>query len=554
MRFDIETLRELAGDTVFARGKTYHRNNQVEILLIDERRVLAQVEGTDDYRTELTGQGTDIDGQCSCPAFDHQDVCKHMVAVALAANEAGEAGATGKGLQGIRDYLHGKGVDALVDMIVDLAERDRGLLRKLEMAATMAASDSKAVGAVVRKAITDATQVRTFIDYRRAPAWAAQVDAALDTLASLIPAGHAAAALALAEHAIGRVERAIEMIDDSDGYCSRLIYRAREIHVEAARAAPPDPIKLARSLFEREMADQYGLFESAVASYVDSLGETGLAEYRRLAGEAWDKLPALMGKSPKQDHADGDYRVLAAMLDFFAERDGDIEARIALRCKDLSSSYQYLQLAQFCDSMGRAAEALRYAQEGSWIFEDERSDSRLSSFTANLLMKAGRREEAEQILWQSFQSNPNFQSYLRFKEVAGEAGRTRALALLDQRLKDTPRRDWFFDTPVGLLATILTHERMFDEAWAVVGRYGASSGIKEALAKATETSHPREATGVYEEEVERLVRAMSNDAYKSAFALVQRLARLREGAEQAAYVAKLKERHQRKRNFMKLLE
>ena len=55
-RFDIETLRKLAGEKVFARGADYHSGGQVEILALEPTRVLAQVAGTEDYRTELTGR------------------------------------------------------------------------------------------------------------------------------------------------------------------------------------------------------------------------------------------------------------------------------------------------------------------------------------------------------------------------------------------------------------------------------------------------------------------------------------------------------------------
>jgi uncharacterized Zn finger protein len=54
-RFDIDALRELAGAKVFARGREYHRDGSVQILSLNSKRVLAQVAGTEDYRTVLTG-------------------------------------------------------------------------------------------------------------------------------------------------------------------------------------------------------------------------------------------------------------------------------------------------------------------------------------------------------------------------------------------------------------------------------------------------------------------------------------------------------------------
>ncbi len=68
LRFDVDVLRDRAGDKVFARGEAYHREGQVTILSIEPDRMLAQVTGSEDYRTELTGRGDEIAGECSCPA------------------------------------------------------------------------------------------------------------------------------------------------------------------------------------------------------------------------------------------------------------------------------------------------------------------------------------------------------------------------------------------------------------------------------------------------------------------------------------------------------
>jgi uncharacterized Zn finger protein len=160
-RFDIEALRRIAGETVFARGEDYCRDDHVVIISIEPERVLAQVTGTEDYRTELTGRCKKIGGTCSCPAFEEWGFCKHMVAVALTANALGsEAEADGAGvLARIRDHLRTKGIDALVDMVVEMAERDPALFRRLDLAAAAVRSDDKALEARLRKAIDGATRV-----------------------------------------------------------------------------------------------------------------------------------------------------------------------------------------------------------------------------------------------------------------------------------------------------------------------------------------------------------------------------------------------------------
>lgn len=551
-RFDIAALKRLAGAAVFSRGETYHRDGRVEILALEARRVLARVAGTEAYRVNLLGSGEAIKGECTCPAFDDYGFCKHMVATALAANESDRDPAPeGAGaLARIRAHLAGKPNAALIAMIVELAERDPALFRKLEIASAADGADDRTLAARVRKAIDTATATRRYVDDHEAGGWAAAVDDALDALDAL-DSRHAPLVLELAERAIDRIEEAIESIDDSDGECGALLERARDIHIDAARAARPDPLALARDLFERETGDEYGAFAGAASLYADVLGEAGLAEYRRLAAEAWEKLPPLTGRGPRKAEGD-DYDSLSEILDRFAARDGDIEARIKLRAKDLSSAWKYLQLAQFCLEHQGADEALRWAEEGLWAFEDAPSDARLALFAADLLMEADRGGEAESILGRAFERAPAFDVYLRWREAGGEAARERALAIVERRAAPA-KRGLGFGHPADLAVEILMRERLFDRAWAIALKHPVSRATQQKLAIESEASHPREALAVYARRVEELASLGGDRVYLEAAGLVARMGRLRASAEQAAYVTSLKERFGRKRNFLKLL-
>jgi len=556
-RFDIDTLRALAGDKVFARGEAYYYDRQVEILANEPNRVLAFVAGTEDYRTVLTGCGAEIGGECSCPAFADWGVCKHMVAVALTANAAGAEGAAqgGGALAQIRDHLKAQGIDALAAMVVDLAERDPALFRRLDMAAATVGADDKTLATRLRKAIDGATQTYAFVDYYDAPGWAAGVTEVLDTVADLVPAGRASLALTLAEHAIDGIEEAVEHIDDSDGHIRALLERASDIHLAACRAAPPDPVTLARDLFARELVDDHDAFYNAAAVYAEVLGEAGLAEYCRLATEAWEELPPRAAGDRARDSSATVYAgeaPLRNMLDFFAERAGDVEARIALRAKDLSSPWNYLQLAEFCLAHGRPDEALGHAEEGLWVFEDERPDERLVVFAVGLLVKAGRKSDAQAQLWRAFAKAPSLAFFKRLRRLGGTEARERALAQLTARLAEQRATAW--SSPADLLIEVLMAEKMWEAAWAAVRQHGASKHLKQTLAQASEATHPGAALAVYAERVEELVDAGGNHNYEEAAKVIDRMAGLRGASEHAAYVADLKERFRRKRNFMKLMD
>jgi len=549
-RFDVDTLQELAGEKTFARGANYFRNGDVQILSLSPKRVVAQVAGTEDYRTELTGRGDDIDGDCSCPAFRDQGFCKHMVATALAVNAAGDAaeGEAASALARIRKHLQARTADQLVDMILDLAEQDPNLFRKLNLESALTQADDATLEKQLRKAIDAATRTATYIDYRQAWQWSEGVDNALDAVEDIASGPRGAVALKLIERAIERIAAAFEAIDDSDGHLGELLGRARDIHLAAASAARPEPVALARDLFKREMEDDLWMFGNVVVDYAEVLGDQGLAEYRRLAEAEWKKLPPRPGRGRAAADDMASAHQLIAILDFFAEQDGDIEARIALRARDLSSPWQYLQLAEFCLSQGRQAEALRRAEEGLWQFEDDDPDERLLFFVANQLSEARRQGDAEAQLWWAFQKAPSLNIYKQLRSTGRKPAAQRAVEFLEGRLGDKRRDTWRVRT--ALLIEILMDEKRFDAAWSILHKFGASEHVKQRLVSATDVDYPREALEFYAVQVERFA---VSAAYQEAMKVITRMAMLRSAEEQAAFVAELKVRHGRKRNFMKLL-
>ncbi|WP_157628138.1 SWIM zinc finger domain-containing protein [Ensifer sp. BR816] len=552
-RFSTGALRNLVGSKVYARGEAYFRDNRVELLAVQPQRVLAQVNGTEDYRVELNGRGETIDGNCSCPAFEDRGCCKHMVATALAANAGGQ-GAEEDGVDAatrIRTYLQSKGVDALIDMIMDLSEFDLALFRRLDMAAAATHGDGKAIQTRMLRAIDGATHTDGYVGYREADEWAAGVAAVLDTLAGLSAAGHGALARELAERSIDRIEDALQDIDDSDGHGSELLTQARDIHLASVRVARPDPATLAQYLFEREMGGDYDTFFNAAGIYADVLGAEGLAEYRRLALVEWEKLPPRRGGGVRNrtEYVAG-YGQLQRILDTVAADEGDIAARIALRTKDLSSPSNYLELADFCRRHDREDEALRWVEEGLWIFEDERQDERLVFLAADLLTKVGRGTEALQLLWRAFES-PSSALYERLRQLEGEAACDKAVRLIESRFA---KQDGFRFAQPDLLIEILIKENRFDTAWAAAEKYDVSVYKRQSLARASEATHPQHAVRVYAERVEELVKLGGNHNYEEAAALIARIGSWRNATEHSAYLAELKAQHNRKRNFMKLLE
>jgi uncharacterized Zn finger protein len=559
-RFDLVALRAMAGDLTFARGRAYHDDGKVEIVATEATHVVARVLGTEVYRTKLKGSGKEFVGECSCPAFADRGFCKHLVATTLAANwlSADATKEVETRFSRIRDHLRAQGVEPLVEKLMALAERDGALLRDLELTAAAAAEDDKSVLTRFRGAIAEAISTRDFVEYGEVDGWASGIESVLERIEGLVVQDRAALALPLLDDFFDDMEDMLGQIDDSDGESAGLIAHAADIHLKACIAANPNPVELAQSLYAREVDSDWDFFHGASATYAAVLGDAGLAEYRRLAEEAWKKLAPLNPRSRDEDRYGLRFR-LASILESFAERDGDADARIEIRKKDLSSAYDYLGIAQLCATHGRDVDALKWAEEGLWQFEDN-PDSRLIVFTGELYERLGRSADAEALLWREFERAPSIDFYKQMKAVLGGGSlvQDRAVAFLKSQLTEPKSRSsprWA--SLPDVLLRLLVAERLFDDAWEVAAKHDIRAHERMGLAEASEASHPARAWTVYADHVEDIVRSGGQRNYQEACRVIERIrelrARLGEMDAHAIWLDDLALRHKAKRNFMKLL-
>jgi uncharacterized Zn finger protein len=559
-RFNTDRLRALAGNAAFDRGRSYYSEGRVTILSLEAERVLAKVAGSETYRAALTGQGSKIDGTCNCPAYDEAGFCKHLVAVGLAANEATNLEETDDMppdlLGRVRAFLGTLPHEKLVELLVELAASDDALLHRLNLAAGLSGvDDDDAILTNYRQAINAATQTHGYVDYDEAADWATMVDSVLDAVAELIPRNKGDLALRLIEHAISRISDALNEIDDSNGEGTLLLDRLTALHLEACGATRPDPVELARDLFEREMEEEWGLFRNAVETYATILGESGLAEYRRLAAADWEKLPSASARTRTKQVAGEQVNrhALGRIMEFFAKRDGDIDALIAIKAKNLTTSTDYLRLAEFCLENGRQAAALTWAEDGIWLFEDEASNQPLIELTTRLLAETGQLAKAEKLLWKAFTRRPNLSLYQYMRRHLGASVRERCIDWLRNRLttEKAPRYGW--ETPADLPVQIMLAEGLIDDAFSIAKQYKLSNAIQMSLAQAGEASHPARCLEIYTEQARRLVSETGNHNYERAWDLIRRMARLQNAADQARLIEQFRAEFKAKRNFIKLL-
>lgn len=564
------TLEKLAGKGAFQRGRDYFSDGAVGPLRITETRISAKVEGTEAYRVELRADD-ELDYDCTCPRAADGYFCKHCVAIGLAwlaghGDGGKKAVASGKKKKrdpwrDIREYLAAQPQDALVALLLDVAQRDDRLYQSLLLKAERGGGD---VAAAFRRAIDGATRIYGFVDWREAGSFADNIEEVADSLAELLKPGTAAVLVELTEYAIARTEDALEQIDDSSGSVGEIVYRLGELHLKACAMARPEPAALAERLFRLEMGLSFGLCSFSAVTYRHVLGKPGLQRYRELAEAEWSKI-----KPRKQNGRDFDghrFRI-THIMEKLAEASGDIEELVAIKARDLSSGYSYLTIAEILSKAGQDDKALDWAERGLKAFPD-RPDNRLRDFLAAAYLKRKRHDEALQLTWIQFEERPGLEYYKKLHGVAKHLGiwpdqRSRALALVsDISAREAAKTSHWKPKPSipdnSLRVEIALWEKDLDAAWAAVQEGVCDRNLLIALAEKLEPARPNEAIALYRRVVPLIVEQTNNAAYDEAIKLIRRGGKLmsaqKRSGEFADYLAELRVRFKPKRNFIKLLD
>lgn len=571
---DRRTLRRMAGARSFERGEDYFANGQVGSLAEHEGTITTQVQGTRSYRVTLWIKNGEVGYSCTCPVGNDGAFCKHCVAVGLAWLDQDRLDKTPSKkvsrpavtMDDIRKYLLDQDKKALVDIIMNRAMDDDWLCRQLLMKIAKKRPNGLDL-ATYRRAIDATINPGGFVGYGDMYDYTRGIEETVDSIGELLREGHAVEVIDLAEHALTAVEDAIGSVDDSDGYMGGILERLQELHLKACRKAKPDPETLAERLFRWELRTDWDTFYGAAETYASVLGQKGLAVYRRLAEAEWAKVPTL---GPGRDDSEkyGKRFRITHIMETLARQTGDVEALVAIKQRDLSSAYAYLQIAETYKTARQHDQALEWAERGVKAFP-ERTDSRLREFLAEEYHRHKRHDEAMILIWAEFAESSTLERYRNLATHANRIGqwmawRSKALEYLRQSIakaKHETRHDrwaWSRQADHTELVRVFLWEKDVEAAWQEANEGGCSNDLWMELATKREAEHPEDALLVYQRQIEPTLSQKHNEAYRTAIGLLRKIrelmVRLGRETDFGRYLESVRVAHKPKRNFMKLIE
>jgi len=614
-------LRQLAGNKAFQRGERVFADGRVHQLRFGPDRAVARVQGASRaYRVKIWRSRGDLQFTCECPVGREHVLCKHGVAVGLAwlreqdspqqsgeASEEDEAvlesvaeahshGGTSHGQSTaqetaepavapaeLRAYVQSLDKKRLLSLALEAIDYDEILRRRL-MLETIGAPQGRLLGEaelkVYRQLLREAIEVNDFVDYDAMPDYVQGIEEALRPLEALLESGQAAAVIELCELALLELERASAATDSSDGSLNGIYDELQRLHHAACLDARPDPAALAARLLEYELEGGLGIFNNAVNTYADVLGPRGLAAYGQLLQDAWNRLPPLRPAKIESDTATSpplpsrskskreaednslDYRrfQLTALVERFAQNSGaDVDTRVAIRARDLSSPQDFTAIVQLYRDAGRYESALEWAQTGLSHFPEAQDSSGLREQLIELNTLLGRHEAVATLVWEEFVTRPDAALFRRLKtSVTGEAWalwRERALAHVRQSLAD-PGKSRARDA--SALVEILLADGDAAGAFAAAKTGGCRIDLWLEIAANRENGHPAEALEIYRQQLDVMVARGDSRSYQQAAGLLRKIRhlyhRLNRGTEFGAYRETVRATHRHRRGWVKLLD
>lgn len=469
--------------------------------------------------------------------------------------------------QEVTEYLERLDAPTLRKLLIEAAFQHPEVLKRLLTQATAARRPGLEV---LEQALRHSLTPEGDFTWADDAGYADRVEDAVRLLEARIADGDPAL-LELIEVVIELAERAVERFHESSCLLGDAIRALHRTHLHACAALHAPAGEVGRALFRRQLEDRWGLLREVMDDYFTFLGKGGQAAYWHAVVEAWDALPMLGPGNTSTSFSSRRHTIEEIMEGRLAE-DGDLEALIKAKARNLSQSSRYLDLANLCRKHGRVDAAIRWAEEGLGAFPINEAYP-LEDILVELYRERGDDDQVDSVAWRRFERRPGCKAFFDLLEVGKlirreAALRERALALLWSRVAEeesesTQRgaslRSPLFGFERDHLVGIHLREEDAETVWTVFCGGAVSVKLWQAVAALRGRTHPDEAVALYRRLLPHLVEDEGPGArYDRAFEIVVAIRQLRTERGQArefeAELGEIRGEWKRKRNFMKRLD
>ncbi|MCJ2066068.1 hypothetical protein MKK63_25680 [Methylobacterium sp. J-088] len=470
------------------------------------------------------------------------------------------------------ESLAALGLDRLIGLILGETARNPGF-KKLVSAALASLQGPEAVAAIVDRRLTALEGARSYIDWQKRRAFAADLSAVVTVIVNELRPLDPGAALDRLRRFLEAADLVLDRVDDGNGAIQGIFERASAAYVEIAGALPPEAAsRVALGLVRPFTDDPFGPLGALLGETVSVLPVDSLAEIDGRLAEAVARPETGHGQKRAAAYRLDNKTEILRLRQAIADRRGDSEAYVALESQIAPGSENRTEIAKRLLGLGRAQEAL------DWIRRKQEPNARRTTTRADLIANfdprvpererlvveieildaLGRIAEAQNLRWGRFEQEldaPMLRSFLaKLPDFEDEEALHRALDHAGA-FPDRHRALAFLTTWPDLrrAARLVTDH---PTVWNGALQYNILAPAADVLAQ----DHPLAATILYRRLIDGILDYGRSPAYPHAARYLAELDGLAERLEAdviepdpAGYRAKLKRDHGRKHGFWSLV-
>ena len=576
--FSEALIERYSSSESFRRGQGYYRQGAVASLVLRGQELRAEVAGSQftpyGVRVVFDAAGI-IDATCSCP-YEWGGLCKHIVAALLAYSHEPESV---RELPELEETLSGLEREELKDLVLKMAERFPSLGEAIEGEIALSSSSEPrrvnvdAIRQSLRASIRAQGYPEPYYDYWHSSGDLDEARRILDGAWDLIRADDAPGALRVLEAITEEYLEAPdaldwEMMGDLGGELLDFFEEVGSALTEALLSVELTPEE------REDYSAKLDVWLGELGDYTvgDTFGAAYLAieqgwSYPPLVtvlkgeitdGEFFDELfdhPLIIARLNVLEHRGRheEYLRLSAAAgedtrhaNMLARLDRSDEA-VEYASKYLRTPEEALTVAEALREQGDAEAALLVGERGLSL---EGRKVRLAGWVRDLAEGHGRRGLALEAAIAAFHADPSLASYLRVRELAGEAWPEHRERLMDHLRQSTSY------LPTGKVDVFL-HENLVGDAIAAVE--GDPFGdLVARVADAAIESHPDWVIETCRRRAEEIMNQGRSKVYDEAVDWLEKVqdSHLAAGREEEwlAYLEELIYHHQRKYKLRPMLE
>ena len=608
-----------AGNKIVSRGKNYQGKGYVkDLALTPDGSLIAWVEGTERYATQVFFEDGELDSDCTCPYWD---TCKHAVAVVVEYLEnlkhqvkIPKVTKTDRRLKLLKEFLddevwfeedgdlnkfdegytqtnntadtnfldpflkkHTKA--QLIELIKELARQHPRIMANLQDRSNLSTGDVSVMVESLRDEIDELSSEPGWQNHWRGEGYTPDYSGVRHRLEALLDQGYADEVVALGEDLMEAGIRQVEMSDD-EGETEEEIASCMDV---VFRALPKSSRSAAEQMLwavDRELEDQWSLCDGVEVFWKEKKKK---ADWNILAG----KLAKRLKRFPKANDDRYDRDRLTDWI-IIALKNSGRKAEIVPLCeKEAVRTNSYIRLVHILMEAKQWEAAEQWIQKG--ILSTDKNWPGIASQLRGSLRKIREKQgdwfQVAALLADDFFSNPSLKIYQELKVSAEkskiwtkvkpyvmnylETGRIpksgSSWPLPETNMPQAKGRRTTRFPEIEILIDIAMDEKKpddviywFDQRKPRQFLWGWSDSRDDKVARAIADQYPDRAVEIWKTMAENLIAEAKPKAYERAAVYLGKIQRVmkktKKNKQWQEYILKIRHEHARKTKLLEILD